>query len=434
MNSPVAVIRFLQDSGSLSRALDLCQGLQDISTSTRILIKPNLVFWDHDFPFPPYGILTTTRMVKELILTLKERGYQKITIGEGTLKFPQVDLSTHTVYQRLGYSQFAKAYGVNLIDFFDEPFVTVEGDGIRMEIAKSAMEAEFLITLPALKTHSQTKVSLGSKNLKGTLDMKTRRLFHSPEVSLEHGIAHLARLLKPGLNIIDGLYGLEQGPHVFGQARRLDAIIASRDFVAADLAACHLIGIDPGGVGHLSELARGMNLNTDQGSLNLVGESLDQLRKPLRWDWEWSEDGSRPAFFKDLGVDDVKIPKYDNTFCTGCSLYMNPLLVMLTSMWKKGKKSKGFEFLTGKAMQSEGGTERTFLLGRCMIEVNRNNPRIRQAVPIPGCPPSLNDLVKAFQENGVGIDLSDYVRFRAHLMERYQSKPQFDPGDFFHRP
>ena len=218
LDNTVALVRYRPDANSLAKALDLCQGLQGVSTRTQILIKPNLVFWDDSLPFPPYGVLTTTRMVEALIVYLEERDYKKITIGEGTMRHQQTNISTQTVYHRLGYHRFINRYGVKLIDFFDEPFVPVKQDGVRMGIAKSALEAEFLITLPALKTHTQTKVSLGIKNLKGAVDMKTRRLFHSSEVDLDHCIALLGQLLEPDLNIIDGIYGLEQGPFFFGQA------------------------------------------------------------------------------------------------------------------------------------------------------------------------------------------------------------------------
>ena len=82
-------------------------------------------------------------------------------------------------------------------------------------------------------------------------------------------------------------------------------------------------------------------------------------------------------------------------------------------------------------MQSQGGYDKTFLLGRCMIEANRSNPKIRRAIPIPGCPPAFEDLVKALMDNGVEVDGEDYLRYSRHLMERYRSKPQFDPADFF---
>ena len=82
-------------------------------------------------------------------------------------------------------------------------------------------------------------------------------------------------------------------------------------------------------------------------------------------------------------------------------------------------------------MQSHGGYSKTFLLGQCMIKANRSNPKIRNAIPISGSPPAMEDWVNALRENGVEIDSVDYLRYRKHLMERYQSNPQFDPKDFF---
>jgi len=434
LDHTVALIRYLPNGNSLAKALDLCQGLQDVPKNTQILIKPNLVFWDDVIPFPPYGVLTTTRMVEELLFCLKETGFQNITIGEGTLRDQRANASTQTAYHRLGYHRFIRRYGVKLVDFFDEPFLPVEEDGIKMGIVKTALESEFLITMPVLKTHTQTKVSLGIKNLKGVLDVKTRRLFHSSEVDLDHCVAMLGRVLKPRINIIDGIYGLEYGPFPFGQAHRLNALLVSRNPLAADISACYLIGIDPEKVGHLREIAQWMKFPMGQENLNFLGDSLDSLRKPLQWDWRWAEDGSGPIAFEQMGIQGICIPKYDNTFCTGCSILMSPLFIMLISAWKKGKRPGGFEFLTGKMMESRGGYNKTFLLGQCIIKANRSNPKIRHAVPIQGCPPDFEDMVNALGENGVEIDREDYFRYRKNLMERYQSKPQFDPEDFFQSP
>jgi len=44
-DNSVALILNRPETNSLDQALDLCQGLQEISPKTQILIKPNLVFW-----------------------------------------------------------------------------------------------------------------------------------------------------------------------------------------------------------------------------------------------------------------------------------------------------------------------------------------------------------------------------------------------------
>ena len=44
-DNSVALILNRPETNSLDQALDLCQGLQEISPKMQILIKPNLVFW-----------------------------------------------------------------------------------------------------------------------------------------------------------------------------------------------------------------------------------------------------------------------------------------------------------------------------------------------------------------------------------------------------
>jgi len=58
-------------------------------------------------------------------------------------------------------------------------------------------------------------------------------------------------------------------------------------------------------------------------------------------------------------------------------------------------------------MQSQGGYDKNFLLGQCIIKANRYNSKIRHAIPIPGCPPAMEDLVKALRENGIEVDIDD---------------------------
>jgi uncharacterized protein (DUF362 family) len=53
-DNAVALVRCRSDANSLAKALDLCQGLQEISPKAQILIKPNLVFWDD--PLSPWRI------------------------------------------------------------------------------------------------------------------------------------------------------------------------------------------------------------------------------------------------------------------------------------------------------------------------------------------------------------------------------------------
>jgi hypothetical protein len=51
LDNALALILSQPDANSLGQALDLCQGLQDISSKPQILMKFNLAFGDGSFPY-----------------------------------------------------------------------------------------------------------------------------------------------------------------------------------------------------------------------------------------------------------------------------------------------------------------------------------------------------------------------------------------------
>ncbi len=67
----VGLVRWDDAGDSVRRVIELCDGLAGFHSGDRILIKPNLVFWDFDLPFPPYGVVTTTAVVSALVRLLR---------------------------------------------------------------------------------------------------------------------------------------------------------------------------------------------------------------------------------------------------------------------------------------------------------------------------------------------------------------------------
>jgi len=169
MEHPVSLVKYTASPDSLKEAIQLCEGFSSLKPSDTVLIKPNLVAWDHDYPIAPYGVFTTTRLVEDLLQLLKDAGCQKIIIGEGSVEVKK-GVGTMDAMEGLGYRELEKRYGITLVDFNKSESVKCDIiDDTRVMIAKEAMEADFLVDFPVLKTHGQTKVSLGLKNLKGCL-------------------------------------------------------------------------------------------------------------------------------------------------------------------------------------------------------------------------------------------------------------------------
>ena len=226
--------------GSLREVLDLCQGLQEFSKGDRILIKPNLVAWDFDLPFPPYGVVATSAVVFALVKVLAEEGFNNIAIGESPL--PGSGLKGEAIYQALGYNELVERYGIELIDFNEGSYPEVDFGEFKLRLAQRALEADRIINVPVLKTHNQTKVSLGIKNLKGCLDPKSKRLCHGAERDLSKMFPRIIEKLPVSLTVIDGIFALEKGPGITGKALRTNLLIASRDTFACDKVGAELMG------------------------------------------------------------------------------------------------------------------------------------------------------------------------------------------------
>jgi len=97
----------------------------------------------------------------------------------------------------------------------------------------------------------------------------------------------------------------------------------------------------------------------------------------------------------------------------------------------KGTPFEGIEVLSGKKMNPSPGFNKAVLFGNCMIKKNRNDPTIKEAVYIKGCPVALEEIIEALGKMGIHADLEFYSRFRESLVQRYEGDPDFDPSHYF---
>ncbi|OLS13752.1 MAG: hypothetical protein RBG13Loki_2637 [Promethearchaeota archaeon CR_4] len=429
MKNSVALLKYKQSPDSLREAIALCDGFSGLKPAARILIKPNLVMWDNNLPISPFGVFTTTRLVEDLVLLLQEAGCTDITIGDGSMT-AKPGSSTADAFVGLGYESLVTKYHVKLVDFNKSPGLKLrDAWGYEMQVAKEVLDTNFLINMPVLKTHGQTKVSLGIKNLKGCLKMSSKRLCHDPaRGGLEHAFSVLPDLVKPALTIIDGIYALEQGPLVSGKAIRKNVVIVSKDILGADLVAAKSIGYDPEDILHFKELAHRTGKSLDLNNYQVKGEKLENHITPLKWDWPWTKDDIGPLAFERAGIHNVEAPKYDETVCSGCSLtsYVVNMLVLSAVQGKPAPVSlPRIEILNGKKRQARAGYDATVLIGNCIAKANAQNPHIRKALKVTGCPPEYLDIVETLR--GAGLDVKDnaYVDALHQQYVRYEGKPEF---------
>jgi uncharacterized protein (DUF362 family) len=432
----VSIVKYKEPLASVREAIDLAGGFKALNPGSKVFIKPNIVYWNRFVPFPKWGMITTSRVIEDVITLLAGRGVTDVTIGEGIITYDPKDKETPAdAWEKLGYNALLKRHGVKLVNLFDRPYKKVDiGCNFPASVSSDAIDADFLIDIPVLKTHSQAMVSLGLKNLKGFLDMATRKKFHSadPGKDLHFNVARLASKIKPALTIIDGIYTLERGPAMNGSARRKDILVASTDLLSADLVGAQLLGFDPARVPHLAKAAEHAGRPANLSDVTCKGEPIQSLASHHDWDFQYNEAGDLPLPFYKIGMKGIKYRKYDDTMCTYCSDINAIILVGLKYAWD-GKPFDDVEVLTGKVMKPTPGMKKTILVGQCIYNANKNNPAIKEAIPIKGCPPSKEALKEALTK--AGIDLPDMFynnldKAAGMFMGKYRDKPEFDEKFF----
>ncbi|MGB9498615.1 MAG: DUF362 domain-containing protein [Dissulfuribacterales bacterium] len=433
----VAIVRYEKPGESVRKAVELSNGLQHLPANARVFIKPNIVFWTKATQFPKWGVITTSRVIEDMVILLKEHGITDITIGEGVVAAPRDTETPAHAFKTLGYGTLKQRYGVKYINVMERPFEKVDlGDDITLRFNTDIINSDFVVDLPAMKSHNQTIVSLGIKNLKGTINIASRKKCHSadPVKDLNFHVARLADKMPPIFTLIDGIYTLERGPAFDGKIRRSNLLVASSDILSADMVGAKILGHDPENVPHLVHAAKNHSRSTDLSDIDVAGEKIEDVASYHEYDFPYSdkEEGTMPVPLAKQGIQGLYYQKYDLSMCTYCSGLNGLVLTAIRYAWK-GKPWDKVEVLTGKMMQPTPGMKKTILLGKCMSKLHKDNPNINEAIPIKGCPPDPKDIIKALHQAGIEADpgLFDQVdMLPGFFMARYQDKPEFDEAFF----
>jgi uncharacterized protein (DUF362 family)/Pyruvate/2-oxoacid:ferredoxin oxidoreductase delta subunit len=201
----------------------------------RILLKPNL---NNDLSALT-GNSTDLRVLAALIEALQQRGYTRITVGDG----PNIGAYRKGVdiLARLGVRALCAHYGVECVDLNQTPATPVQVATGTVRVSRLCLEADYFISVPTIKTHAEVGMSCDVKNLMGCVLGKDKRLMHA---DLAANLVRLNETVKPHLILVDGLIGMEGNGPGDGRPRRLDLLAAGTDAFALDVLMARLVGLD----------------------------------------------------------------------------------------------------------------------------------------------------------------------------------------------
>ncbi|UCF90975.1 MAG: DUF362 domain-containing protein, partial [Desulfobacterales bacterium] len=358
--------------------------------------------------------------------------------GEGTVTMDPKDKATPAhAFEALGYGVLKQRYGVKYVNVFERPFEQVDlGDGVKVNFNTDILHSDFVVDIPVMKAHNQTVVSLGIKNLKGLIDIPSRKKCHNtaPGKDLHFWVSKLADRMPPMLTLLDGIYTNERGPGIDGKIHRSNVLVASADVLAADLVGARVLGHAPANVPHLVHAAGHRKRPLDLSDIEVKGERIEDVARYHEYDFQYSatEDGIMPIPLAKQGLKGVYYHKYDLSMCTYCSLVNGLMLSAIRYAWK-GEPFDQVEVLTGKSMQPTPGKQKTILLGKCMYRAHKDHADIQEMIAVKGCPPKPADMLKALRQAGIDADpglFANLDQMPGLFLSRYEGKPEYDESFF----
>ena len=378
MSGVVSVVRGEEPDKMVREALDLLGGLENIVSGKNALIKPNLGVWSTTGKNTPKwlnrSMTTKPEIVVALIKELKQIGIEDVSVAEGTI----LDEDATNQFKDSGMKEMVESVGGRVIDLDREDHTKVKIENLMLEIGESVLNTDNLINVPVMKTHVNTKLTLGIKNLKGVVSKASKRTMHRGD--LERSIALLLKAVRPKLTIVDGIIGIEGlGPGSWGKPIKPRLLIAGTDPVAVDAITATTMGHDPREIEHI-RIAWEMGLGEiDLDKIEIRGVSLREAKHPF----EPSPLGAH-NIVKMLGVEGIGYfgwtPGAVGSECSGC------LNILTGVLWAfrddVAAPQRPLDIVIGpRDLPNEIG-DNVLLYGNCQAR-NRN-----KGVWLPGCPPN----------------------------------------------
>ena len=380
MSTKVAISKGTTPYDMLKAAFKFFDDFKDKVSGKKVVIKPNFGAWSTILPkHANEWVVTSKKVLMATITLLQELGASSITIAESAFIGNDMD----KIYKDMGLAKDLAQKKIQLVNISKDTFQKVElFDGISIEVSDTILKAECLINMPLLKTHGSTIVTLGLKNLKGALSDKSKRIFHRE--GLTQTIAHLASIIKPTINIVDGLIGLEGfGPVQTGTPINVGVIIVGDNLVATDAVAASVMGFDPAEIPHL-KLASALK-NVDFSSIEVVGASIDSVKK------QFEPCPTGAAVYKHacalIGFPtDVVTGNYSDHWCSMCMMNFMGTVWALRDDAGTNPKQKLF-VVSDQADLPKDYEGQLVLFGNCQAR-NRTKAGNDKYIFIEGCPPS----------------------------------------------
>jgi len=207
----------------------------------KVLIKPNIVVCNAK---NPKAVLTNPSIIEAICKILKKNNC-KIYIGESSF------MNTDIAFKKSGIEKVSKKYG-KLIIFEQDKLIKIKDKKAKVlknfHLSKTLNDIDLIINIPKLKTHQLTKFTGAIKNLYGCIPGGMKQKLHKRagnEKKFSKLLVDIYQNLRPEINIMDGVIGMEGKGPTSGKSKKAGYILASKNSISLDVVSSKLIGYNP---------------------------------------------------------------------------------------------------------------------------------------------------------------------------------------------
>ncbi|MCI0624584.1 MAG: DUF362 domain-containing protein [Acidobacteria bacterium] len=277
--SQVAILKAAGYDRDLTRViLDGIKSFRLDVFGKRVLLKPNLVEYEHDTV-----INTHPAVVGAAVEAFLKLGAKEVKVGEG----PGHRRDTDGLLLASGLYPYLKDTKTQFVDLNldDMRRLPLQSDFMGIDslyFADTVLQSDLLVSMPKLKTHHWAGMTLSMKNLFGIVPGVK---YGWPKNFLHwHGIYEsiidINSTVRSHFAIVDGIIGMEGNGPIQGTPKPVGVLVFGDDPVAVDATCVRIAGLKPEKIRYLQKASDFLG-NLDETRIQQIGESISGLARPF---------------------------------------------------------------------------------------------------------------------------------------------------------
>ena len=246
----------------------------------KILLKPNLVEPHAD----KRHINTHPLFVRGAAEAFLHLGAGKVYIAEG----PGHCRDTIQILEESGFAEILSEDRLPFVDINYDGFYKKTNTGKYAEcetffLPRILREVDWIVSMPKLKTHHWTGVTLSMKNLFGLMPGVIygwpKNVLH--QLGIQKSILDINATVKPNFAIVDGIVGMEGDGPIMGTPKKSGVVVMGCNLPAVDATCARIMGINPLKIPYLSA-ASGWLGPIRKKNIKQIGDQIEALQTQFK--------------------------------------------------------------------------------------------------------------------------------------------------------